>query len=154
MNFDANEPQSKPKFEPLPTAWYAAMAEEARDEEAKSSGKPRTAVTFKVAVRKKDGTFYFRKVFMNYAWHNSEQKSNLRKLVEACGYSAKGSVDPALLVGRNLEVYLTTKIDATGAYPDKNEVSNVRPAPGQAAPPPPPAQANEYDPENPDSIPF
>ena len=150
MNFDDNEPQSKPKFDPLPTAWYAAMVEEARDEEAKSSGKPRTAVTFKVAVKKKDGTFYFRKVWMMYAWHVAEHKANLKKLVEACGFSAKGSVDPALLVGRKLEIYLTTKIDPTGAYPDKNEVGNVRSAPGQAAPPP----VNEFDGENPDDIPF
>lgn len=150
MNFDDNE-QSKPKFDPLPTAWYGAMVEEARDEEAKSSGKPRTAVTFKVAVKKKDGTFYFRKCWMRYAWHNSEQKANLRKVVEACGYPAKGSVDPALLVGRKLEAYLTTEIDATGAYPDKNVVGNVRPAPGQSAPPPP---VNEFDADNPDDIPF
>ena len=146
VSFDDNDPAPKPQFQPLPTAWYPAMIEEARDEEAKSSGKPRTAITFKVAVRKADTTFYFRKVWMLYAWHVGEQKAALRKVFEACGIVAKGNLSPAVLVERKLEIYLTIQIDATGQYPDKNIVGNVRAVAGS----PPPVEAAPVD----DDIPF
>ena len=136
MNFDDNDPAPKPKSTPLATGWYPAMVEEARDEEAKSSGKPRTAITFKVAVQKHDGTYYFRKVWMLYAWHVGEQKAALKKLVEACGIVPKGAINPAMLIERKVEVYLTIQIDPTGKYPDKNVVGNVRAVEGSLPPVP------------------
>jgi hypothetical protein len=140
MYYNDNDPAPPPGREPLKPGWYPAMVEEAADGEAKSSGKPRTSVTFKVAIPNGQG-WTFRKVWQNYAWHVSEQKGALRKLVESCGIVPKGRIDPGLLVGRKVEIYVTIKVDPTGQYQDKNEVGNVRPVPGA----PPPVEISEFE---------
>lgn len=124
MNFDGTEKDAK-EFQLLKTGWYPTLIESAEDVESKSSGKPMTKITFKVAVSV-GGNWTFRKVWGNYPWHVQQQKALLKLICQCVGINPRGEVSPAMLVDRKLEVYVNTEI-GTGQYKDKNIVTNVRP---------------------------
>ena len=124
MNFD-NEPDKK-KFPPLPAGWYSATIVEAADVESKSSGKPMTSITFECQVQKRDGGTWNKKVFGRYSWHVSKHIADLKAVCKAAGVEPKGKVEPSVLQGRQLEVYLNIEIDPSGKYDDKNIVTDAR----------------------------
>ena len=126
MKFDG----AKPTFPPLSPGWYPAMIDDAVDTESKSSGKPMTKVTFKVAAKKKDGSFWFKKIFSYYCWHVERHTKAMAELCNAVGIDPKGDVDATAMNGRKLEVRVAIEVDPSGEYPDKNVAVEYRAAPG------------------------